>query len=139
MALRGCTRQPLSDVLDPRQAITEGQHVWHLDCMQASAEEAANMNPMTVNFDVTKRGAFHGICIYFTLQLSAGVALSCAPGQPPTHWKQLMVLLHARGNLRPFPTLWPGDILKVQFGFHLKHARFLEILASGEAKFRGGD
>merc|ERR1712194_10342 len=83
-------------------------------------------------------GALHGLCIYFDLQLGGGIALSTAPSQPATHWKQLMVLFHAQELRRPFPILWPGDRVKVRFSFCLQEGRFLQVSATGQAISRGG-
>jgi len=137
-ALRSCTEHVLNDQLHPDNLIAASQHVWHLDCARASAEEASGAGPVALDFEVAARGPLHGLCAYFTLQLSAGVALSCAPGEPRTHWMQTMLLLHAHEGPQPFPTLWPGDRVQATFGFHLLRGRFLEITAGGAAKSRGG-
>lgn len=137
-ALRSVTESVLSEQLNPDNLIADSQHVWHLDCMTASAEEAAKMDPAPVAFDITERGPLHGLCVFFTLELCPGVVLPCGPDDPPTHWKQMMALLHAQEGATPFPMMWPGDSIDVTFGFRLVRGRFLEVTASGKAKSRGG-
>lgn len=137
-ALRSATEGVLSEQLSPDNLLADGQHVWHLDCMTASAEEASRMSPASVDFEVENRGALHGLCVFFTLELCPGVVLPCGPEDPPTHWKQMMALLHAQEGVAPFPVLWPGDSINMTFGFRLVRGRFLEVAARGEAKGRGG-
>jgi len=137
-ALRSVTESVLSEQLDADNLIADSQSVWHLDCMTASAEEAAKMDARSLAFEVTSRGPLHGLCVFFTLELCQGLALPCGPGDPPTHWKQMLALFHAQEGPLPFPVLWPGDRVEVTFSFRLVRGRFLEVTASGAAKSRGG-
>mmetsp|Transcript_73821 Transcript_73821/g.171221 ORF Transcript_73821/g.171221 Transcript_73821/m.171221 type:complete len:610 (+) Transcript_73821:61-1890(+) len=137
-ALRSCTDNVLIDQLHTDNMLCESKHVWHLDCTQASAEEASKMDPLQLNFEVTTRGPLHGLCVFFELELAPGVMLPCGPTAPRTHWMQMMALFHAKEDAVPFPMLWPHDSISVTFGFSLVRGRFLEIRASGNARTRGG-
>jgi len=138
VAQRCATEQPLNGQIEEQCLLASSKNIWHLDCRTASVEEASKMDPIESTFEVTNRGLFHGFCVYFTLQLSNGVSLSCAPDQPTTHWMQMLMLLHAHEGSKEYPTMWPADKIKVTFGFGLKHDRFVEVTANGSAKNRGG-
>lgn len=138
IALRAHTTQPLSDQVQADHLLADSKQVWRLDCETASAAQAARADPVSVEFEVVRRGRLHGLCIHFDLELGLTAKLSTAPGQASTHWKQLVVLFHAQEGPWPFPTLWPGDRVELSIGFGLVRQRFLEVEAKGRAVSRGG-
>jgi hypothetical protein len=104
------SRMSLMDVR-PKQLLAEAQRFADVDLHTVTSASLAQK----LVFPITRAGTCHGVAGWFRAELSEGVVLDTAPGQPTTHWRQAFfpyrepVTLSARDHMELRFALTPKD------------------------------
>jgi SAM-dependent methyltransferase len=93
----------------PADLRAEPQMLWSIDCRTMPADEARTPYAAELTFRLTGDGV-NGVVAWFSAEMPGAAALSNAPGQPRTHWGQLLFPLANAQAARA------GD--ELQIGFH---------------------
>lgn len=93
-AARQAAAAPQVMLVGEDQLLCPPEEVFGLDCGAVTAAELARRLGREVRFAAAKGGACRGYALWFEASFPNGATvLSTAPGQPPTHWMQSVVLL----------------------------------------------
>ena len=82
------------------QALRAGR-LWTTDAAMIPLEVAQAPHEAEVPLRVPDAGTANALALWFSAELSHGVALSIGPGDPPTHWGMTTAPLRAPVSLTP--------------------------------------
>jgi|APGre2960657444_1045066.scaffolds.fasta_scaffold01283_12 2-polyprenyl-3-methyl-5-hydroxy-6-metoxy-1,4-benzoquinol methylase len=86
-------QEPLVTLVEASQLLAPPCRAASIDCATVSIGELSETGGLC-RFRASRSGIVHGYALWFELTFpGCDAVLSNAPGQPPTHWKQTVVLL----------------------------------------------
>jgi hypothetical protein len=93
-AAQAALSAPLVTLLDASQLLAAPREVAVIDCSSVTLDDLAELGGSRLPFLAAATGVCHGYAIWFTVEFpECDAELSNAPGLPPTHWQQTVVLL----------------------------------------------